>query len=276
MSSYRIPRVPVYVTLERPHGDSPVRPRRPPLPQGAGLHGGGVPRSDRARRRAEGGEEGRDGDPVPAGPEHRADLREDLDAHALRVRGRGRGPGRLHDLPRPVGLADRAQGVREGHRAGARPDVRRDRVPRGQPGGRRGAGRPRGRARLQRSDRRLAPDPDARRRPHDDRAHHQAADRIAFAYLGDARFNMGNSYLVTGALLGMDVRIVAPKAYWPAEEIVDRARELAVRSGARVTLTETSRRGSRAPTSSPPTSGCPWGSPRRSGTSASSPSARTP
>src|SRR5215218_3915506 len=49
---------------------------------------------------------------------------------------------------------------------------------------------------------------------------------IAFAYLGDARFNMGNSYLITGALLGMDVRIVAPRAYWPAEEIITRAREL--------------------------------------------------
>ncbi|OKK13509.1 ornithine carbamoyltransferase [Streptomyces sp. CB02400] len=61
---------------------------------------------------------------------------------------------------------------------------------------------------------------------------------IAFAYLGDARFNMGNSYLVTAALLGMDVRVVAPKAYWPAQEIVDRARELAVSSGARIALTE--------------------------------------
>ncbi|MGW2647426.1 ornithine carbamoyltransferase [Streptomyces sp. NPDC001393] len=61
---------------------------------------------------------------------------------------------------------------------------------------------------------------------------------ISFAYLGDARFNMGNSYLVTGALLGMDVRIVAPKAYWPAQEIVDRAQELAASSGARISLTE--------------------------------------
>ncbi|MFF8033559.1 ornithine carbamoyltransferase [Streptomyces sp. NPDC016626] len=61
---------------------------------------------------------------------------------------------------------------------------------------------------------------------------------IAFAYLGDARFNMGNSYLVTAALLGMDVRVVAPKSYWPAQEVVDRARELAVSSGARITLTE--------------------------------------
>ncbi|MBT2527871.1 ornithine carbamoyltransferase [Streptomyces sp. ISL-99] len=63
-------------------------------------------------------------------------------------------------------------------------------------------------------------------------------ERMAFAYLGDARFNMGNSYLVTGALLGMDVRIVAPKAYWPAEEIVAQARKAAELSGARVTLTE--------------------------------------
>lgn len=63
-------------------------------------------------------------------------------------------------------------------------------------------------------------------------------ERIAFAYLGDARFNMGNSYLVTGALLGMDVRIVAPKAYWPADTVVERARALAEVSGATVTLTE--------------------------------------
>ncbi|MET7646034.1 ornithine carbamoyltransferase [Streptomyces sp. NPDC005426] len=63
-------------------------------------------------------------------------------------------------------------------------------------------------------------------------------ERIAFAYLGDARFNMGNSYLVTGALLGMDVRIVAPKAYWPADAVVAQAHELAAASGARVTLTE--------------------------------------
>ncbi|MFJ7150830.1 ornithine carbamoyltransferase [Streptomyces sp. NPDC100445] len=62
--------------------------------------------------------------------------------------------------------------------------------------------------------------------------------KIAFAYLGDARFNMGNSYLVTGALLGMDVRIVAPKSYWPAQEVVDRAQDLAASSGARITLTE--------------------------------------
>ncbi|MEU2577780.1 ornithine carbamoyltransferase [Streptomyces anulatus] len=59
----------------------------------------------------------------------------------------------------------------------------------------------------------------------------------AFAYLGDARFNMGNSYLITGALLGLDVRIVAPEAYWPDEVVVARARELAEVSGATITLT---------------------------------------
>lgn len=61
---------------------------------------------------------------------------------------------------------------------------------------------------------------------------------IAFAYLGDARFNMGNSYLITGALLGMDVRIVAPQAYWPAQAIIDQALKLSETSGARITITE--------------------------------------
>ncbi|MEU0207250.1 ornithine carbamoyltransferase [Streptomyces canus] len=68
---------------------------------------------------------------------------------------------------------------------------------------------------------------------------------IVFAYLGDARFNMGNSYLITGALLGMDVRIVAPKAYWPEQDVVERARTLAVDSGARITLTESLEEGVR-------------------------------
>ena len=63
-------------------------------------------------------------------------------------------------------------------------------------------------------------------------------DRIAYAYLGDARYNMGNSYLVTGALLGMDVRIVAPKLLWPDNTIVELARQMAATSGARITLTE--------------------------------------
>ncbi|MFJ8041613.1 ornithine carbamoyltransferase [Kitasatospora sp. NPDC096147] len=63
-------------------------------------------------------------------------------------------------------------------------------------------------------------------------------ERTSLVYLGDARFNMGNSLLVTGALLGMDIRIVAPKQLWPAEEVQQQARALAEVSGARITLTE--------------------------------------
>ncbi|MET8541725.1 ornithine carbamoyltransferase [Kitasatospora sp. NPDC004799] len=61
---------------------------------------------------------------------------------------------------------------------------------------------------------------------------------VALAYLGDARSNMGNSLLVTGALLGMDIRIVAPRALWPTEEVQESARALAETTGARITLTE--------------------------------------
>lgn len=60
---------------------------------------------------------------------------------------------------------------------------------------------------------------------------------IAFAYLGDARSNMGCSLLVTGALLGMDVRIVAPADLMPPEDVRAAAARLAEHSGARVTLT---------------------------------------
>ncbi|MDF9816172.1 ornithine carbamoyltransferase [Streptomyces sp. SPB162] len=49
---------------------------------------------------------------------------------------------------------------------------------------------------------------------------------------------MGNSLLITGALLGMDVRIVAPRQLWPQEPVVAEARRLAESTGARVTLTE--------------------------------------
>ena len=61
---------------------------------------------------------------------------------------------------------------------------------------------------------------------------------ISFAYVGDTRSNMGNSLLVTGALLGADVRFAAPKALWPAEDVQAIAQNLAVTSGARITLTE--------------------------------------
>ncbi|MEI2649512.1 MAG: ornithine carbamoyltransferase [Dermatophilaceae bacterium] len=64
------------------------------------------------------------------------------------------------------------------------------------------------------------------------------AGEIAYAYVGDARYNMGNSLLISGAMSGMDVRIVAPRSLWPAPEIVAEARSIAERTGARVSLTE--------------------------------------
>src|SRR6478735_6807091 len=63
-------------------------------------------------------------------------------------------------------------------------------------------------------------------------------EQVAYAFLGDARNNMGNSLLETGAKLGMDVRIVAPKHLWPHDDLVARCHEFAKSSGARVTLTD--------------------------------------
>ncbi|MBQ4285261.1 MAG: ornithine carbamoyltransferase [Bacteroidales bacterium] len=61
---------------------------------------------------------------------------------------------------------------------------------------------------------------------------------VAYAYLGDARFNMGNSLLVGGAKMGMDVRIVAPKALQPAPELIEQCRKVAAETGARITITD--------------------------------------
>jgi ornithine carbamoyltransferase len=63
-------------------------------------------------------------------------------------------------------------------------------------------------------------------------------DEISFCYLGDARNNVGNSLMVGGTLLGMDVRLCAPRDLWPDEWLVQRCRELAESSGASLLLTE--------------------------------------
>ncbi|HNW45257.1 MAG TPA: ornithine carbamoyltransferase [Elusimicrobiales bacterium] len=63
-------------------------------------------------------------------------------------------------------------------------------------------------------------------------------EQISYAYVGDARFNMGRSLLVIGSLLGMDVRICAPKALQPDAELVAKCKEIARDSGARVTITD--------------------------------------
>jgi ornithine carbamoyltransferase len=61
---------------------------------------------------------------------------------------------------------------------------------------------------------------------------------VVFCYLGDARFNMADSYLIAGAKLGMDVRIASPKSLWPRDEIVELARSIASGTGAQITITD--------------------------------------
>jgi ornithine carbamoyltransferase len=69
-------------------------------------------------------------------------------------------------------------------------------------------------------------------------ASHKADAEIAFAFCGDARNNVGNSLLLAGALLGMDVRMVAPRALWNSSEVTAAAMKIAATTGARVTHTE--------------------------------------
>lgn len=61
---------------------------------------------------------------------------------------------------------------------------------------------------------------------------------ISYAYVGDARFNMGRSLLINGAMLGCDVRIIAPKELQPAEDVIEEAKERAEVSGAKITVTD--------------------------------------
>jgi ornithine carbamoyltransferase len=62
-------------------------------------------------------------------------------------------------------------------------------------------------------------------------------NEVTFCYLGDARFNMADSYLIGGAKLGMDVRIAAPESLWPRDEVVASARSIAEETGAKITIT---------------------------------------
>ena len=61
---------------------------------------------------------------------------------------------------------------------------------------------------------------------------------IKFAYLGDGRYNMGNSYMVGSAKMGIDFRMVGPKELWPSEELIAKCKEIAKKTGAKITLTE--------------------------------------
>lgn len=63
-------------------------------------------------------------------------------------------------------------------------------------------------------------------------------NELTFAYLGDARNNMGNSLMVGAAKMGMDVRMVAPKELQPDAELVAQCQAIAQETGARITLTD--------------------------------------
>jgi ornithine carbamoyltransferase len=62
--------------------------------------------------------------------------------------------------------------------------------------------------------------------------------QISYCYLGDAAFNTGDSLMIIGAKLGMDVRICAPERRWPRPELVKTAQQIAGDTGSRLTLTE--------------------------------------
>ncbi|HEX7493998.1 MAG TPA: ornithine carbamoyltransferase [Bacteroidales bacterium] len=63
-------------------------------------------------------------------------------------------------------------------------------------------------------------------------------NKMVLCYLGDARYNMGNSLMVGSAKMGIDFRIAAPKDYQPSEELVAKCKSIAKETGAKITITE--------------------------------------
>ena len=63
-------------------------------------------------------------------------------------------------------------------------------------------------------------------------------NRISFCYLGDARFNMGNSLMVGASKMGMDFRIAAPEKFQPGMWLVKQCMEIAKETGAKITITD--------------------------------------
>ncbi|MBU1316489.1 MAG: ornithine carbamoyltransferase [Alphaproteobacteria bacterium] len=62
--------------------------------------------------------------------------------------------------------------------------------------------------------------------------------QVSYVFIGDAGNNMGDSLLIGGAKMGMDVRLCAPEACWPSHEIQEEARVVAIDTGARIMITE--------------------------------------
>jgi ornithine carbamoyltransferase len=63
-------------------------------------------------------------------------------------------------------------------------------------------------------------------------------NKISFCYLGDARYNIGNSLMVGASKMGMDFRAAAPKDYQQSEELVSKCRKISKHTGAKITITE--------------------------------------
>mgnify|MGYP002545412770 FL=1 len=61
---------------------------------------------------------------------------------------------------------------------------------------------------------------------------------LKFAYMGDARYNMGNSLMIGCAKMGLHFVACAPKAYWPAPELVEKCKAIAAETGASITLSD--------------------------------------
>lgn len=66
----------------------------------------------------------------------------------------------------------------------------------------------------------------------------KSLSQIRFAYVGDARNNMGNSLMIGAAQMGMDIRLVAPKSCWPKTKLIQKCHTIAQGSGAKITLTD--------------------------------------
>merc|ERR1711916_196200 len=62
--------------------------------------------------------------------------------------------------------------------------------------------------------------------------------KVSYCFLGDARNNMGDSLLIGGAKMGMDVRLCAPESLWPDTQIREEAEAIASETGARITVTD--------------------------------------
>lgn len=63
-------------------------------------------------------------------------------------------------------------------------------------------------------------------------------NQIKMAYLGDARNNMGNSFVEGAALMGVDLRLVGPKEFWPEQKLLDEVAATAAKTGAKILCTE--------------------------------------